>query len=487
MKKSPTFFKTPGLFSKLAVSGAILFGLNSSYASTLYWGGWDGVVTSNTFLTSGNWFTDTNETTASGAVPGSADDLVFNTVPDSARGGTITLSSTTSIASLTFGTTANTTIMANNSTAKNLNVGAGGLTVNSGSGAVTLGNSSQGIRMRFSASQTWSNNSTNNVAIANSAGVMDNSSGDVTLTLNAASSGNFSNNGAYSDSLTGQKLAIVVDSVGTGVVSFGNSAYTGGTTIKRGILSANGVGIGTEAVKLGHTQGSANATLRINTTSSVTTGLDVQAGNTGVNTLEFSAASGLYGANITLNNDLNVAIRSSGGSSATITGIISGTGDLIKGQYQGGNSQILILSGANTYTGDTHITNGAFTLAAGGGLTFSIGANGVSNQVTGTSTGAVIFAGTFSFDLSGASLVDGSSWTIVNKTALTGTSFAGTFAVADFNKSGGIWTNGNGFSFSESSGILSYSAVPEPSTYALFGGAGALLLACARRRSIRSA
>lgn len=45
-----------------------------------------------------------------------------------------------------------------------------------------------------------------------------------------------------------------------------------------------------------------------------------------------------------------------------------------------------------------------------------------------------------------------------------------------------VWTNGTGFTFSESSGILTYSAIPEPSTYAALVGASALGLTAFRRR-----
>jgi autotransporter-associated beta strand protein len=204
-----------------------------------------------------------------------------------------------------------------------------------------------------------------------------------------------------------------------------------------------------------------------------------------VNLLEFINTSGTYDGAITLNNALNIGVRSSGATGVTINGVISGDGDLIKGQYQDGDSGVLILAGANTYTGDTLINNGAFTLAATtGSLTFVIGADGVNNQVTASAThsGAVTFNGTFNFDLGGAVLEDGNSWLIVDKAKLTNTSFTSTFAVNGFSESGNIWTNGSGLSFSEASGILSYTAVPEPSTYATLIGVGALGLCLVRRR-----
>jgi len=142
----------------------------------------------------------------------------------------------------------------------------------------------------------------------------------------------------------------------------------------------------------------------------------------------------------------------------------------------------LTLSGANTYSGSTTVSAGTLTLADSGSLTFYIGANGVNNGVTGAGTAA--FNGTFAFDLSGASLVDGNSWTIANVTVQ---SFAGSFAVQGFTENSNVWTNGSGLSFSEATGVLSYMAVPEPSTYALLASFGTLLFALGYRRNTRLA
>ncbi len=168
------------------------------------------------------------------------------------------------------------------------------------------------------------------------------------------------------------------------------------------------------------------------------------------------------------------AIADNGGGASALT-------------YGGPGAGLLTLAGTNTYSGNTSINSGAFTLADAGTLTFYIGANGVSNKVAGTSTGAVTFAGSFAFDLSGANLTAGNSWTIVDRGSLTGTSFTATFDVQGFTDIDGddIWTNG-AWSFAEASGILSYAAIPEPSTYAVFAGAGMLIFAGVRR-TVRTA
>jgi autotransporter-associated beta strand protein len=369
----------------------------------------------------------------------------------------------------------------NNST-RTLALGSGGITVNSGVTGVTIGESTGSLFTEATASQTWANNSSGGLTVRRLR-ASNSASGDVAVTLSANGTGGISFANSIEDSVDGlKKLSIVVDSAGTGTVTLLGSTWTGGTTVKRGVLSTSSATIGGSSVKLGDTSGSAVATLRINTTAAVTTGLIAQA-NAGTNNLEFIAStSGTYGGNITLNGDLTVGVRNVTNGSA-INGAISGTGDLIKGQYQGsGTTGLLTLGGANTHSGDTTVNYGALTLANTGSLTFYIGANGVTNQVNGASAGAVTFNGTFNLNLTGASLVDGNSWTLVNVSNETyGTSFSITsFTDGDADN---IWTNGAGFSFDEASGILSYSAIPEPSTYAFFAGSGMLLIAFVRRKT----
>ena len=129
----------------------------------------------------------------------------------------------------------------------------------------------------------------------------------------------------------------------------------------------------------------------------------------------------------------------------------------------------LTLGGVNTYTGNTNVNAGTLSLADNAGLLFVIGANGVSNKITGS--GTITLDGDFTSDLTGASTAPGSSWSIVNVGTLNET-FSPTFTVNAFIDAGGdVWTksiNGTSYyKFSENTGIL--QVVPEP-------GAGLLLL-----------
>lgn len=168
-----------------------------------------------------------------------------------------------------------------------------------------------------------------------------------------------------------------------------------------------------------------------------------------------------------------------GMTSGTFSGSISGDVDLVKT-----GTGTFTLTGTNTSTGNTAVNGGTFTLASGAEMTFYIGENGINNAVTGV--GTANFNGSFAFDLTAADLTSGNSWLIVDVGTLT-ESFAGTFSVVGFDDTDAdnIWTNGAGFSFDESTGMLSYSAIPEPSAFALLLGAGALMASVVRRKGRR--
>jgi autotransporter-associated beta strand protein len=160
------------------------------------------------------------------------------------------------------------------------------------------------------------------------------------------------------------------------------------------------------------------------------------------------------------------ALRASqlGGQNTWSIGALNLSGTFA-GQIQGGTvikvgTGILTLSGINTYAGNTNITDGEIVLHEDGGLRFVIGANGVSNKVTGAGTATL--NGDFTFDLAGADLTNGNSWTIVDATIPT---FGSTFSVVDFedNNADNIWTKvdgGNTWTFDEATGVLSLVSAP---------------------------
>jgi fibronectin-binding autotransporter adhesin len=305
-------------------------------------------------------------------------------------------------------------------------------------------------------------------------------------------------------SLTGTTTtANTVDSsgiLGTWITTGTNSSLKYATGGAGGAITAYTGGTAATAANLSNvTSATTNYTFDANTT---------QTGNITGNTLQYTKTTtgGVTwnngGFGITLNGLMN-----SGNSTLTQTGtgiimigsdrelvilsnnnraislasaIVDNSGGASGLTYGGPSAGVLTLGGINTYSGNTTIASGTFTLADGGALTFYIGADGVNNSVNGT--GTANFSGSFIFDLSAADLTDGNSWTIVSVGTLL-ESFTGTFNVQGFTDTDGdnIWTNG-GWSFDEAFGVLSYSAVPEPSTYAFFTGAVMLIFTGVRRK-----
>jgi autotransporter-associated beta strand protein len=139
------------------------------------------------------------------------------------------------------------------------------------------------------------------------------------------------------------------------------------------------------------------------------------------------------------------------------------------------------LSGINTYTGDTTVSNGTLLLSNDAQLLFTIGASGVNNQINGN--GTLTLNGDFKFDLTGAAAVG--SWNIVTG-SLTKT-FGASFSVLDFfTVDGTNWTKVNGtstYTFSESTGVLT-AAVPEPSTWVLLALSLLVVVTLRRRRLV---
>jgi len=155
----------------------------------------------------------------------------------------------------------------------------------------------------------------------------------------------------------------------------------------------------------------------------------------------------LAGAN-TGNNTLAAGIANNG------TGAVSVT-------KSGGGKWVL--SGSNTYTGNTTVDAGTLDLASTSSMKFVIGATSdVNNRITGA--GAVSLAGIFDFDLSSAGTTLNDSWQIVNVDTLT-EAFRDTFSVTSTfgpftpDVGGDKWTRlilstSSAWEFTESTGTL---------------------------------
>ncbi|MET0262610.1 MAG: autotransporter-associated beta strand repeat-containing protein, partial [Rariglobus sp.] len=292
---------------------------------------------------------------------------------------------------------------------------------------------------------------------------------------------------------SGGSLVVNKSSIGTatiaGVISGGGGVSTrsGGNTrtIK---LSGLNTYTGTTNVNSGRLQAGSTSAFGVN--SAVTIGsfssavLDLNGFNNAIGSLAGAGGSVVLGS----------ATLTTGGNdtSTTYSGVISGSGGFTK---VGAGTQTL--SGDNTYSGATTVNAGTLALGAAnriantsglvlGGGTFATGGfnetlntltlNGSSTLDFGAGLGsALVFSASngiawtgtltlLNFDIGTDSLKFGTSVTALTLAQLDAISLSGyTASLAN-------------------DGTVIFSAIPEPSTYALFAGAAFLALATVRRR-----
>lgn len=274
--------------------------------------------------------------------------------------------------------------------------------------------------------------------------------GNVTLGAATLTTGGNNTSTTYDGVISGTGGGLTKTGSGTQTLTRANT-YTGTTTISAGTLA------------LGSSGTIANSTV-INLGTSGSQG-----------TLDLTAKSSFaFGASQTLSGYGTVNI----GGSKVVT---------VNGVLAPGNS-----------AGIVNIT-GALALGSASTSNLEIVSRNGGAPVAGTDfdqvvvSGAVTFNGTLNINTTGlAGLVGGESFQLFSAggtytSGFTSVVMTGTYTPT-FSNAGGVWTGSNAglaFTFTESNGTLSVSAVPEPSTYALMAGAFALAGATLRNRKRR--
>ena len=137
-----------------------------------------------------------------------------------------------------------------------------------------------------------------------------------------------------------------------------------------------------------------------------------------------------------------------------VTAPISGNSGKLLLQTNAITGRQVVLSGANTYTGNIEVTgtSGA-VLASTGKLAFAYHADtGTYNSITGTV--GFTFDGAFTINLTGASTQVGDSYQLVNTATLVET-FGATFSVEGWTKVNGVWVSPDGgYQFIQTDGVL---------------------------------
>ena len=351
-----------GLTTMNAANGILTLGGNNSGAA--------GGVT----LTAGTLNINNANALGTGALTLSANTTINNT-----SGAAITNLGNQSWAlndGLTFGN-------ANSTSANNLNLGSGSVTVST-SRAITLAGTNTTLTMgsaNITSTAGLPSLTANGAGNTLVLGGLSLSQRTIATTTTLAGTANISIEGAI---VPGTAFAhgLTITNTGTTTLS-GNNTYTGATTISAGTLeigAAGRLGGGSYAGAITNNAAFIYSGTNAQTLSGVISGtgaltkngtgtLTLSGANTYTGTTTISAGTLTLGANQTIGAiagtgalDLSSFTLTSNSSTTTnFTGVISGTGGLTKN-----GAGTLTLSGANTYTGATTISAGTIKLGAAG-------------------------------------------------------------------------------------------------------------------------
>ncbi len=381
-----TSAKAFGVFTIIAVLGL----LSRAEAATQYWDTNGATAGTGTGAQAGTWDAGTTSLWTSDPAGSIATGIWTNGNEASFSAGTngtglqtVTVSGSVSASGIVV---KNGTLTLAGTSSPSLTIGSGGINVTSTNAGKTIFDGTLS-RVNLSADQTWTAGGSSTGFTINSGITTNAASGTVTLTIAGGGTGTAtsSNAGANLVDGTNAKLAFTYNNSGQ-LTMAGASTYSGGTSLSgttvggtsSAVIIVNSASVGTPGNPTSGVFGVGTITLnggsvklRANTTSNMTLYNNVTlAGNlqfvtasTNDKSLTLSGPLTISGSSRTINTDASQAIAT------PALGIISGNiGD-------GGNSLgltksgagMLILTGSNTYTGDTRIGSGTLAIGAASG------------------------------------------------------------------------------------------------------------------------
>lgn len=197
-------------------------------AATVYWN-----AASGTWSSTANWWIAASGPDTPLAAPDATSTAVFSA---NGKDGvtSVQLNSDTSTAGMVFTNTGTTSISSNSATLRKLTIGTGGLTVQQGAGAVTIGSASNPVSLTLSGSQRWTNNSSNVLTVAPSTMALS------TNTLTIDNSGTIllagTINGSWNASIIKTGLGNLILA---GANNWGNNPSTTSLQINSGTVTVN--------------------------------------------------------------------------------------------------------------------------------------------------------------------------------------------------------------------------------------------------------
>jgi hypothetical protein len=348
------FQVTPGSLSQSDTAVTIGVTPISALANEYWNGGFSGganVWAASDGSGNSNWSSTQAGYTATSQTPGSATTVTFSDTAPVGE-GSMTLGAPVAVLGLVSNDPA-ALVLNNEANSDPLTIGTGGISVNSGAGAVTIN-----APVILAGAQTWANSTTSNTLSATN-GV---ATSGYTLTLAGAV--------ALSGVSGTGNLAV---STGTTTLS-GTNSYSGTTTVSSGATFAltgsltGGTAITTSGTFTESTAGSITGGTAL-TVSAGTATVGGANGYTGATTVNSGGTLLLTG---TLGSAGGTAISSAGTFTEPGTGVIAGTSSLTI------SGATTTLNGLNTYTGATSINGGSLTLKANGTVGATLGATAVA-------------------------------------------------------------------------------------------------------------
>ncbi len=287
----------------------------------------------------------------------------------------------------------------NSLTLTGANTYSGGTTVNQGTLTVGTGGTLGATTGALAVNNT--NTAAGTAAVLNLATAVDTtvgtlsgsiatpSSGTNSATINTQTARNFTVNqtaaGTYAGVIAGAG-SVTLGSLSTNTLTFtGANTYSGGTIINQGTLTVGtggALGATTGALAVNNTNTSAGTAAVLNLATAV---------DTTVGTLSGSIATPSSGTNTaTINTQAAQNFTVNQTAAGTYAGVIAGAGSFTLGSL---STNTLTLSGPNTYSGNTVISNGTLATGVAAAIPFGAAKGNVILDGGGTSAGVLDLAG----------------------------------------------------------------------------------------------
>ena len=398
-KKFGSLRTVVGKLTLLATLGLFPASIASLKAGTFYWDG----SSSTSLSTAANFSTSSSSEVTPAAAPSTSDDIVFNISAGNNTNQIISMAAANrTYNGLTFnnaGTSQINSSSSGSSTGYNFTLGAGGISISSGGGAVTFGNtatdaSAQKVNMRASASLAIDNDSSSLLTFNRT--WTSSAASAVTLSLTGSGSGGVKFSDAISDGGT-SVVSLAVNTAASAVTQLSAAnTYTGGTTLTAGKIDlGDNAALGAGTVTLNGGQLAARTSART-VTNAFTLGGNVTLGGSS------SAADLTLTGAVNLNGGTRTVALS---DNATLSGVVSNGGLSVSSS----SGKTLNLDGANTYASGTTLNSG--NLGIGNNSALGTGAVTVNGGAIGTMSGSaaktvtnnLVAGGDFTFGVSGGS------------------------------------------------------------------------------------